>query len=223
MSIVSQLGNSRLYGRHKEALDKLSAGLPKDALSILVDLVQADPTNGYLCIDMGTVLMRVGMYDKAVIVARQAIELDSTNTEAFLLLASALTAKGDFKGANVALLRTIDLLRNPYRNEEALLKENALRPLVLGKEHALFIDFTMDGTLGDLSIKSVTLDRKATYVFKMVVSGNVELSPDVGYGQAESGEIEKNRILPCLPPELGNVVKIFPTDKFAYTIFKKIG
>jgi len=221
MSIVSQSRNSRLYGKHKEALDKLSSGLVKDAISILVELATADPTNGFVCMDMGYALVKMGMYDKAVVAARQAIELDSTSVEAFLLLATTLTRKGDLAGANVALLRAIDLLRNPYRTEEEYLNEKHPRPLVIAEQCAIFIDFTMEGDINNLSFKSLSPYKNGDFILKIALAGNVTFSCDAGYTQVGGGQIEKERLIACVQPELANVVKIFTFAKFGYFIFQR--
>jgi hypothetical protein len=222
MSIVSQSGNTRNYGRHKEALDLLSSGRPMDAIKILVELTQADPTNHFVCIDMGYALVKMGMFDKAVIAARQAIELDSNSIEAFILLATAHTSGGDYKDANVALFRTIDLLRNPFREEEEFLKLNCPKPLVIADQSAVFIDFSIEGDANNLSLKSVTQDRKSEHILKIAISGAVSLICDTGYEQTGKGEIDKKRLLQCLPPEQAAVVNIFPYNKFGYVLFKKI-
>jgi tetratricopeptide (TPR) repeat protein len=193
MSIVSQVGNTRLYGKHKEALDLLASGNAQNAILILLDLAEADPNNSLVCVDIGKTVLKLGMNDQAIVAARQAIELDSTSVEAFLLLAHALEAKGEYKEAGVALGRAVEILRSPFRSEEDLLKEDAAapKPLVIVDQGAIFITFEIEGDVSRLSIKSVSLYKTSAYILRITISGEPRTEVDAGYEVAAQGELPR--------------------------------
>jgi tetratricopeptide (TPR) repeat protein len=213
-----------LYGRHKEALDLLAIGKAQEAILILLDLAEADPNNSLVCIDIGRTVLKLGMNDQAIVAARQAIELDSTSVEAFLLLAHALEAKGEYKGANVALARAVEILRSPFRSEDDLLKADAAapKPLVIVDQGAIFISFVIEGDISRMSIKAVSPYKNSAYILRITISGEPRTEVDDGYEVAANGELPRERLLQSLPSDIINAVKIFPAEVFGYTIFSKI-
>jgi tetratricopeptide (TPR) repeat protein len=223
MSIVSQIGNTRLYGKHKEALDLLSSGNAKDAILILLDLADADPNNHLICLDIGKTVLKMGMTDQAIVAARQAIELDSTSVEAFMLLAQALDLKGDLRDANVALARAVDILRSPFCSEEDFLKIEASSPipLIIADQSAIFTKFDIEGDVSRLSLKSPSTDSGTAHVLRITISGEPRTEADNGYHSEAEGEVKRARLLQSLPLAVAGIVKIFPAESFRYTIFRK--
>ncbi|HNX04012.1 MAG TPA: hypothetical protein PKI32_00835 [Opitutales bacterium] len=219
MSIVSQAGNTRLSGRHKEALDLLASGNVRDALLILLELADADPDNHYVCLDLGEVVLRLGMNDQAVIAARRAIEMDTTDPDGFVLLARAQEACGQFHDAYVAMSRAVDVLRNPYRSPEALPNEEVVPPLVIADPQAIFLDFEIVGDADNLSLRSTCKVRGESTIISLTLSG-ADPQPPANSEVVGSGELEKAKLLRCLPAKHASVVGIFPPGSFRYTLFK---
>ena len=221
MSIVTQAENTRLFGRHKDALDLLSAGKVKEALTILVDLADEQPCNSYVCLDLGNVVLRMGMADQAVVAAQRAIELDSTSVEAFLLLAKAQENRGNLKDSIVALAHAVDMLRNPHLNEADLAKEELPPPLVFTDYTAIFMDFEIAGDVSNLTLKSTTKDKNKTFSIFIAISGDGPTKELKKHSVVESGKLLKERVLKSLPKTLATAVGIFPSTDFSYTLFKK--
>jgi tetratricopeptide (TPR) repeat protein len=224
MSIVTQIGNTRLYGRHKEALDLLSSGNARDAIQILLELADADPNNHLVCLDIGKTVLKMGMADQAIVAARQAIELDSTSVEAFMLLAQALEIKGDIKDANVALARAVDILRSPFCSDEDFLKaEDAKpKPLIIADQSAIFMKFDIEGDVSSLSLKSLSTEKGSAHILHITISGEPRTQADNGYQIEAEGDLKRDMLLQSLPQEVANAVKIFPAGSFSYTISRKI-
>ena len=222
MSISSQPGNSRFTGRHKEALDLMAQGMVRDAVLILVDLADADPNNHFVCVDLGRAVLKMGLVDQAVMAARQAIELDSRSVEAFQLLAEAQEVAGNFKDANVALRRAIDILRDPGLSEEDLLKERVPLPIVFPEKEAIFILFELAGDVTSLAINSTTQDKKSAFVLHLDIAGGGQPFEKAGYEVDESGSMPRDKVLGALPDDVLPVVKIFPAAEFNYTLLRKV-
>jgi hypothetical protein len=219
MSIFSQVGNSRLFGKHKEALDLFAAGKVRDAILILVDLAEAEPTNALVCVDLGKTVLAMGMADQAVIAARQAIDLDETNTEALMLLASALEKTGDCAGANVVLRRVIELQNDPQKTIEDVEKEKILLPLTVPEYGSSFLSFTILGDSTNFTLKSTTEDKlKAEQIYITIAGEGTEDKHD-GYSEAFDGEFTRERLLKSLPENIVSFVKLFPGDTFKYKLF----
>ena len=222
MSIVSQPGNTRLTGRHKEALDLLSSGNVRDALLILLELADAEPNNHYVCMDLGEVVLRLGMFEQAVVAARRAIEMDTTDPDGFALLARALDANGQGHEAYVAMSRAVDILRNPFRDPEDLTKEEVVPPLVFSTPPAIFVDFELSGDVAALSLKSTFRTREIHTTILLALSGPEPAAPENAEVVA-TGEIEKARLVRSLPAKLASVPGIFPQGTFRYLIYRTQG
>jgi len=219
MSIFSQVGYSRLYGKHKEALDLFSAGKNKEAILMLLDLADAEPTNALVCIDIGRTVLAMGMPEQAVIAARQAIDLDETNTEALMLLASALEKKGDAGEALVALRRVIELQNDPQRTVEDIEKEKVEFPLTVPEYGASFLTFNTLGDCTNFTLKSVTEDKNKAAIIYIAIAGEGTDDKHDGYSFALEGEFTRERLLKSLPADIAASVNLFPADTFKYKLF----
>jgi len=220
MSIVSQTCNTRLFGRHKEALDLLSAGRLTDALLILLELADADSTNHFVCLDLGEVVLRLGMADQAIVAARRAIELDSADSDGFVLLARALEAKGEIRDALVAMARAVDILRDPYRSAEDVAKEKLVAPLVLSNPPLAFCDFEILGNATNLALASTSSAAGVSTTIRVLLSGALP-EPPAGQEEIGKGELDKTRFCACLPEKLASIPGLFPQESFAYSLYRK--
>lgn len=219
MSIFSQVGYSRLFGKHKEALDLFAAGQTKEAIYLLLDLAEAEPTNALVCIDLGRTVLAMGMPEQAVVAARQALELDETSTEALMLLASALEKQGCPKEALVALRRVIELQNDPQRTVEDIEKEKIKFPLTVPEYGASFLTFKMLGDSSNFTLKSVTDDKGKSEIIYIAISGDGTDDKHDGYSEVFCGEFSRERLLKSLPDEIAATVKLFPGDSFKFKLY----
>jgi tetratricopeptide (TPR) repeat protein len=220
MSIVSQTCNTRLFGRHKEALDLFSAGRLKDALLILLELADAENDNHFVCLDLGEVVLRLGMADQAVVAARRAIELDSADSDGFILLARALDAKGEPRDALVAMARAVDILRDPYRSAEDVAKEKLVPPLVLSNPPLAFCDFETLGNAANLALASTSSAAGVSTTIRILLSGALPEAPS-GLEEIGTGTLEKSRLVISLPEKLAAIPGLFPQESFSYSLYRK--
>jgi tetratricopeptide (TPR) repeat protein len=220
MSIVSQTCNTRLFGRHKEALDLFSAGNLKDALLILLELADAEPTNHFVCLDLGEVVLRLGMADQAVVAARRAIELDSADCDGFILLSRALDAKGQLRDALVAMARAVDILRDPYRSAEDVAREKLVPPLVLSKPPLAFYNFEILGNAANLALASTSSAAGVSTTIRILLSGALPEAPS-GMEEIAAGNVDKSRLCACLPEKQASIPGLFPQESFSYSIYRK--
>ena len=223
MSIFSQDEHSRLFGKHKEALDLFAEGKSREAIMILLDLAEADPCNALVCVDIGRAVLAMGMTDQAVVAARQALELDETNVEALNLLADALEKRGEYQEAMTALRRVIDLAKEPQETPEDLAKEKAPTPLTVPDFGAVFINFKMLGDASNLTLKSVSEGKSRDNIIYITISGEGTEDAHAEYVEASAGEYSRERLLKSLPEDIASAVALFPGDTFKYKYCRKSG
>lgn len=219
MSIFSQVGHSRLFGKHKEALDLFSAGKTREAILMLLDLAEAEPTNALVCIDIGRTVMAMGLPDQAVVAARQALELDETNTEALMLLASALEKSGKPEEGLVVLRRVIELQNDPQRTIEDIENEKVLHPLTVPEYGVVFLSFSMLGDCTNLTLKSCTSDKAKSELIYITIAGEGTEDKHDGYTEIFAGSFTRERLLKSLPDDIAATVGLFPGENFAFRLF----
>lgn len=221
MNLVSQQYSTRLQGRHKEALDLFNENKVREAILILADLADEQPANHYICHDLGKAVLAAGMFDQAILAFRQAIELDDTDHESLVMLAKAFELKGDYSDAVVVLNRAVDLLENPGRGEDALEKNANFIPLVFPEQGAVFAVFKQVGNALNLVLTSETRDKMRKFAIRIRISGDVPFEPREGYKEISSGELPRSELLDHLEENVANVVRIFPSETFAYSLLQK--
>jgi Flp pilus assembly protein TadD len=64
----------------------LAVGRNVEAIGKLADAADQDPEHVGFALDLGDAVLRVGLNEQALVIARRAIELDPQSVDAFLLL-----------------------------------------------------------------------------------------------------------------------------------------
>ncbi|MFA5256858.1 MAG: tetratricopeptide repeat protein [Opitutales bacterium] len=219
MGIISQVGRKAPTGRHKEAIELLEAGRAREAVMMLADLADADPFNPYICVDLGKSVLVLGMVEQAIVAARQAVELDGLNMEAFMLLAQALESKGEMAEACQALRRALDLVRNPMPPLTELEGEKVPLPLSFAEHGAVFMNFEVSGDGANLHLKSLSSDGK--FCVDVRITGDTAASDLDGFSILTEGLLPQERLLQCLPEKFAFAVGLFPASTYPFTLQKK--
>ena len=92
----SQLNDAFYYDR---AMVELDGRMFQQALDDLDEAIRQNPKESLYYVEKSAILLRVNELDKCVEAARQCIELDQSNSDAFRILGYALLQKGDKNGA----------------------------------------------------------------------------------------------------------------------------
>lgn len=219
MGILSQSAAQNCAGSRREAAELLSKGMAREAALMLADLVDANPFDAGICTDLGKAVMVLGMADQAIVAARRAVELDSSNVEAFVLLSHALESKGEVGDAFQALRRAFDIVRNPLAPPEDFCKKEAPMPLVIAEFSAVFIDFELRGDHANLSLYSKSGDRN--FILQILVRGALPPMGEAGYEVVSRGRMPGLRVIDSLPEKIATAVRLFPTGQFEYILHKK--
>jgi hypothetical protein len=166
------------------------------------------------------VVLRLGMSEQAVVAARRAVELDSTDCDGFILLSRALDAQGETRDALVAMARAVDILRDPFRSAEAVEKEKLIPPLAFSRPPLVFTDFETIGDAANFSLSSTCAVAGVTTVIRIVLSGTEPAAPS-GMESIGGGEIEKSGLSVSVPEKIAAVVAIFPQETLRYSLYRK--